>query len=127
MMREHFEHKTLWLDRAIFDYSDRLLGGVAIAMSHDVAETTRLVRPPRGREDSTMQLFRLLQAHEVIIEETREAARAAAASGDDGTNDLLVSEVLRTNEFQVWFVSEQIAGTGLADQDEEAVRSTAKA
>ncbi len=103
------------------------LGGVAIAMSHDVAETTRLVRPPRGREDSTMQLFRLLQAHEVIIEETREAARAAAASGDDGTNDLLVSEVLRTNEFQVWFVSEQIAGTGLADQDEEAVRSTAKA
>jgi starvation-inducible DNA-binding protein len=103
------------------------LGGVAIAMSHDVAETTRVARPPRGREDATMQLFRLLPAHELLIGETRDAARAAAAAGDDGTNDLLVSQVLRTNEFQVWFVSEQIAGTGIADQDEEAARSVAKA
>ncbi len=103
------------------------LGGVAIAMAHDVAETTRITRPPRGREDATMQLFRLLQAHELIIEDTREAARAAAAGGDDGTNDLLISEVLRTNEFQVWFLSEQLAGTGIADKDEEAARSVAKA
>jgi starvation-inducible DNA-binding protein len=103
------------------------LGGVAIAMAADVAETTRVIRPPRGREDATMQLFRLLQTHELIIEETREAARTAAAGGDDGTNDLLVSEVLRANEFQVWFISEQIAGTGIADQDLEASRSAAKA
>jgi starvation-inducible DNA-binding protein len=103
------------------------LGGVAIAMAADVAETTSIARPPRGREDATMQLFRLLQAHELVIEETREAARAAAAGGDDGTNDLLVSEVLRTNEFQVWFVSEQLAGTGIADKDEEAARSVVKA
>ncbi len=102
------------------------LGGVAIAMAPDVAETTRIARAPRGREDATMQVFRLLQAHELIIEEAREAARAAAA-GDDGTNDLLVSEVLSTNEFQVWFISEQIAGTGIADKDEEAARSAAKA
>jgi starvation-inducible DNA-binding protein len=103
------------------------LGGVAIAMAPDVAETTRVTRPPRGREDATMQLFRLLQAHELIIEEAREAARAAAANGDDGTNDLLISEVLRTNEFQVWFVTEQLAGTGLADKDEEASRSEVNA
>jgi DNA-binding ferritin-like protein len=63
------------------------LGGVAIAMAHDVAETTRVARVPRGREDATIQLFRLLQAHELIIDESREAAHAAAASGDDGTND----------------------------------------
>jgi starvation-inducible DNA-binding protein len=75
------------------------LGGVAIAMAHDVAETTHVARVPRGREDTTIQLFRLLQAHELIIDESREAAHAAA-SGDDGTNDLLVSEVLRRNEFQ---------------------------
>jgi starvation-inducible DNA-binding protein len=99
------------------------LGGVAIAMAHDVAETTRITRPPRGREDATVQLFRLLQAHEIIIEEAREAAGAAAARGDDGTNDLLVSQVLRGNEFQVWFISEQIAGTGLADKDEESGRA----
>jgi len=102
------------------------LGGVAIAMAHDVAETTRIARPPRGREDVPMQLFRLLEAHELIIGATREAARAAAASGDDGTNDLLVSEVLRVNEFQVWFISEQIAGAGIADKEEEAARSVSK-
>jgi starvation-inducible DNA-binding protein len=91
------------------------LGGVAIAMAHDVAETTRIPRPPRGREDVNTQLFRLLEAHEAIIAETRELADAADDAGDQGTNDLLVSEVLRTNEFQVWFITEQIAGTGLVD------------
>jgi starvation-inducible DNA-binding protein len=95
------------------------LGGVAIAMAHDVAETTHINRPPRGREDSTVQLFRLIEAHEVIIAETREAAEKAADSGDDGTNDLLISQVLRTNEFQVWFLTEQIAGTGLSDRETE--------
>src|ERR1700690_886375 len=54
------------------------LGGVAIAIAHDVAETARIARPPRGREDVTIQLFRLLQAHELIIDETRKAARSAA-------------------------------------------------
>jgi starvation-inducible DNA-binding protein len=103
------------------------LGGVAIAMAHDVAETTRIARPPRGREDVTVQLFRLVQAHELIIGATREAARAAAAGGDDGTNDLLVSDVLRVNELQVWFVSEHLAGAGIADKDEESARSSAKA
>jgi starvation-inducible DNA-binding protein len=103
------------------------LGGVAIAMAHDVAETTRITRPPRGREDVTVQLFRLVQAHELIIGATREAARAAAAGGDDGTNDLLVSDVLRVNELEVWFVSEHLAGAGIADKDEEAARSAAPA
>jgi starvation-inducible DNA-binding protein len=98
------------------------LGGIAIAMAHDVAETTRIARPPRGREDVTMQLFRLLQAHELIIDATREAAHAAAANGDDGTNDLLVSDVLRVNEFQVWFINEQMAGSGIADQELEAAQ-----
>jgi starvation-inducible DNA-binding protein len=96
------------------------LGGVAIAMAHDVAETTRIPRPPRGREDVNTQLFRLLEAHELIIAETRELAEAADDNGDQGTNDLLVSEVLRTNEFQVWFITEQITGSGLADGEKDA-------
>jgi starvation-inducible DNA-binding protein len=91
------------------------LGGVSIAMAHDVAETTRISRPPRGREDVNTQLFRLLEAHELIIAETRELAEAADQNGDQGTNDLLVSQVLRTNEFQVWFITEQLAGTALAN------------
>ena len=98
------------------------LGGVVIAMAPDVAELTRIHRLPRGPENTTIQLFRLLQAHELIIAETRELAHAAAAEGDDGTNDLLISEVLRQNEFQVWFVSEQLAGTGLAEKDLEGER-----
>ncbi len=98
------------------------LGGVTIAMAPDVAELTRISRPPRGPENSTIQLFRLLQAHELIIAETRELAHTAANEGDDGTNDLLVSQVLRRNEFQIWFVSEQLAGTGIAQRDREADR-----
>jgi starvation-inducible DNA-binding protein len=69
----------------------------------------------------------LLQAHELIIDESRKAAHTAASSGDDGTNDLLVSDVLRRNELQVWFVSEQLAGAGLADKDEEAAGVLVKA
>jgi starvation-inducible DNA-binding protein len=103
------------------------LGGVSIAMAADVAETTRIARPPRGRENVTVQLFRLSEAHELVIGFTREAARTATALGDDGTNDLLISQVLRVNEFQAWFVSEQLAGAGIKDQDEEAARYLKKA
>lgn len=67
------------------------------------------------------------QAHELISAEARDAAHAAAASGDDGTNALLVSDVLRRNELQVWFVFEQLAGVGLADKDREAAGSPVKA
>jgi len=92
------------------------LGGIALAMAPDIAETTRISRPPRGREDVPVQLFRLLQAHELIIAEAREAAHKAQDSGDDGTNDLLVSDVIRGNEFQVWFINEQLAATGVTDE-----------
>jgi len=71
-------------------------------------QMTRVPRPPRGREAAPGQLSRLLEAHEIVIREVRQAARAAADHGDDGTNDLLVSSVLRTNELQVWFLSEHL-------------------
>jgi len=84
------------------------LGGVSLAMAHDVAETTRLTRPPRGRELVPTQLSRLLEAHEAILSYVRGAAAEAAERGDDGTNDLLVSDVIRTNEQQVWFLAEHL-------------------
>src|SRR5437868_11463228 len=74
----------------------QLLGGVSIAMAADVAETTQIERPPRGREEVPVQLSRLLDAHQVIIRESRKLARRAFELGDDGTNDLVVSEVLRS-------------------------------
>jgi starvation-inducible DNA-binding protein len=89
------------------------LGGISVAMAHDVAEMTRIERPPRGREEVPVQLSRLLEAHEIIIKETREAAMQVAAAGDDGTNDLLVSDVLRTHEMQVWFLAEHLVDTPL--------------
>ena len=82
------------------------LGGVSIVMAHDVAEMTLIPRPPRGRDEVAVQLGRLLHAHEIVLEESRAMARQAAEAGDDGTNDLLVSEVIRTNELQAWFVGE---------------------
>jgi starvation-inducible DNA-binding protein len=86
----------------------QLLGGVSIAMAHDVAETTRIERPPRGREEVPVQLSRLLDAHQVIIRHCRTLSRRAVEIGDDGTNDLVVSDVLRPNELQVWFLSEHL-------------------
>jgi starvation-inducible DNA-binding protein len=82
-------------------------------MAADVAEATQIVRPPHGREEAPVQLSRLLDSHQVVIRQTRKLARRASELGDDGTNDLLVSEVLRTNEPQVWFLSEHLVDVPL--------------
>ncbi len=89
------------------------LGGVAVAMAHDVAERTLIPRPPIGREGAPAQLARLLHAHEVVLKEARTMASLAAEAGDDGTNDLLVGHVIRTNELQVWFIGAHLAETHL--------------
>ena len=84
------------------------LGGVCLAMGSDVAETTLIPRPPKGREPVPVQISRLLHAHEIVIKEARTMARQAAEHGDDGTNDLLVSEIVRQNEQQAWFLAEHV-------------------
>src|SRR5262245_29172986 len=94
-----------------------LLGGVSIAMSADVAEMTLIPRPPKGREEVPVQISRLLHAHEIVLEEARAMAREAAEEGDDGTNDLLVSNVIRSNETQVWFVAEHLVDGPLVHAD----------
>lgn len=93
----------------------QLLGGVSLAMAPDIAETTQIERPPRGREEVPVQLSRLLDAHQIIIRQTRKLARRASELGDDGTNDLLVSEVLRGNELQIWFLSEHLVNMPLVE------------
>jgi len=98
----------------------QLLGGVSLAMAADVAESTQIERPPRGREEVPVQLSRLLDAHQVIIRQTRTLARRASELGDDGTNDLVVSEVLRRNELQVWFLSEHLVNVPLVKAEEPA-------
>jgi starvation-inducible DNA-binding protein len=104
----------------------QLLGGVSLAMAADIAETTQIERPPRGREEVPVQLSRLLDAHQVIISEARPLARRASELGDDGTNDLVVSDVLRTNELQVWFLSEHLVNVPLVVAKERSAASGAK-
>src|SRR6266404_1512582 len=86
----------------------QLLGGLSFAMAADVAENTNIPRPPKGREEAPVQISRLLTAHEIVLLGARASARKAAEMGDDATNDLLVSNVIRTNEMQVWFLAEHL-------------------
>lgn len=104
----------------------QLLGGVSIAMAADVAETTIIPRPPRGREEVPVQISRLLEAHEFILKEARAMAREAIEVGDDGTNDLLVSDVIRTNELQVWFLSEHLVAMPLSHPEQAKTASSGR-
>ncbi len=113
---KHYEEQ----DELVDSIAERiqLLGGVSIAMAADVAETTQIQRPPRGREEVPVQISRLLDAHQIIIGDVRKLAKRADQLGDDGTNDLVVSEVLRTNELQTWFLSEHLVNVPLVEAKE---------
>lgn len=112
--------------RRIYELVDALaeriqtLGGISLAMAPDVAETTIIPRLPRGRQEVPVQISRLLHGHEVILLETRSMAKQASEIDDDGTNDLLVSEVIRTNELQVWFLSEHVVSEPLVHATKRA-------
>jgi starvation-inducible DNA-binding protein len=103
---KHYEQQSELVD----SIAERIqmLGGISLAMAHDVAETTIIPRPPKGREEVPVQISRLLHAHEIILKEARAMARQAQDRDDDGTNDLIVSDIIRTNEMQVWFVAEHV-------------------
>lgn len=120
---KHFAEQVELVD----DLAERVqtLGGVSIAMGADSAERTRIERPPLGRESPPVQLSRLIAAHELIIVEARKAARRAEELGDDGTNDMLVGDIVRTNELQAWFLSEHLANMPLTrSSSTEERRST---
>lgn len=103
---KHFDEQAELVD----SIAERIqsLGGLSYAMAADVAENTNIPRPPKGREEVPVQISRLLNAHEIILLDSRASAKKATEMGDDGTNDLLVSDVIRTNEMQVWFLSEHL-------------------
>jgi starvation-inducible DNA-binding protein len=89
----------------------QMLGGVAIADPRHVAEITKIERPPNGVEEVPVMIGRLLSAHETIITELRDAIERTEKNGDSGTNDLLMGDVLRLHEAQVWFLSEHLVDT----------------
>ena len=92
-----------------------MLGGISVAMAHDVAEMARVKQAPRGREETPVMISRLLEAHEMMLMDARSRAREASELGDEGTNDLLVSNLVRTHEMQVWFLSEHLVNMPLTD------------
>src|SRR5262245_5881265 len=104
---EQLELVDLMAERA------QTLGGIAVADPRHVAEVTNIPRPPNGAEEVPAMVSRLLEAHEVIIAEARKGADKAAQVGDQGTNDVLISDVLRTNELQTWFIAEHLVDTPL--------------
>jgi starvation-inducible DNA-binding protein len=122
---KHYEEQNELVDTI----AERIqsLGGISLAMAGDVAETTLIPRPPRGREEVPVQISRLLEAHEIILKEARTMAKQADQDGDDGTNDILVSDVIRTNELQVWFVAEHVVDVPLVKSDESPKGESAKA
>jgi starvation-inducible DNA-binding protein len=89
------------------------LGGVAVGDTRHVAEITSIPRPPDGVEEVPAMLSRLLEAHETILADAHDAAARTAELGDDGTNDVLVSQVIRTGELQAWFLAEHLVDTPL--------------
>ena len=103
---KHFDEQSSLVD----EIAERiqLLGGISVAMAADVVELTGIERPPQGRETASVQVSRLIKAHERILVHARKAGHKAEEGGDCGTNDLLVSSVVRTNELQVWFLSEHL-------------------
>jgi starvation-inducible DNA-binding protein len=86
----------------------QILGGVSIAMGGDVAQLTKIQPPPRGREEVPVQISRLLEAHKHITQSCHDIAEAADKVGDDGTNDMVVSDILRANELQSWFIGQHL-------------------
>src|SRR5215469_2607250 len=108
---KHYEEQNEIVDKIAERI--QLLGGISLAMGADIAETTQIERPPRGREEVPVQISRLLDAHQIVIGQCRKLAKRAQTIGDDGTNDLVVSDVLRTNELQQWFLNEHLVNVPL--------------
>ena len=93
----------------------QMLGGISVGDPRHAAELTSIPRPPDGVEEAPVMIDRLLDGHEIIIEKVRAAIDKSEMSGDWGTNDLLMSDVLRRNEMQVWFLAEHIVPVPLVE------------
>jgi starvation-inducible DNA-binding protein len=84
------------------------LGGIAVGDPRHAAELTTIPRPPDGAEEVAVMIDRTLHAHEIVIEKVRVAIDRTEQAGDWGSNDVLMSDVLRRHELQVWFLAEHV-------------------
>ncbi|TME79971.1 MAG: DNA starvation/stationary phase protection protein [Chloroflexi bacterium] len=91
------------------------LGGIAVGDPRHAAELTTIDRAPNGAEEVAAMIDRTLEAHETIIEKVRDAIEKTEKSRDMGSNDLLMGDVLRRHELQVWFLAEHIVDVPLTE------------
>ena len=109
LLDKHYDEQTELID--LLAERVQTLGGVAVADPRHVAEITTIPRPPNGAEEVPAMLSRLLEAHEIVITKIRDAITRTTANRDDGTNDMLMGDVLRRHELQVWFLAEHLVDT----------------
>ncbi|HEX5039946.1 MAG TPA: DNA starvation/stationary phase protection protein [Candidatus Limnocylindria bacterium] len=91
------------------------LGGIAVGDPRHAAELTTIERAPDGAEDVPAQITRLLRAHETIIAKVRDGIDTTEKSKDWGSNDILMGDVLRRHELQVWFLAEHLVDVPLVE------------
>ena len=93
----------------------QMLGGISVGDPRHASELTSIPRPRDGAEEVPVVLSRLLDAHERIIDKVRAGIDATEQSGDWGSNDLLMSDLLRRHEMQVWFIAEHVVEVPLVE------------
>ena len=103
---KHAEEQTEIID--ILAERVQSLGGIAVGDPRHAAELTTIPRPPDGAEEVGVMIDRTLHAHEIVIEKVRAGIKATEESEDWGSNDILMSDVLRRHELQVWFIAEHV-------------------
>ena len=106
----HYDQHCEWMD-AIGERV-RILGGVSRILACDVHEESRLTSTPSGVESAHLQLARLVDSHEFFLEEARPMTKEASDRGDEGTSDLIVSQLIRGHEAQRWFVTRHLDSRG---------------
>jgi starvation-inducible DNA-binding protein len=110
---KHAEEQTELID--LIAERVQSLGGIAVGDPRHAAELTTIDRPPNGSEDVPAMIHRLLDAHETIIEKVRDAIDKTEKAKDWGSNDMLMGDVLRRHELQVWFVAEHVVDLPLVE------------
>jgi len=93
----------------------QMLGGIAVGDPRHAAELTTIDRAPDGAEDVPAMITRLLEAHRTIIGKVRDGIETTEKGKDWGTNDLLMGDVLRRHEMQVWFLAEHLVDLPLTE------------
>ena len=108
---KHAEEQTEIID--LLAERVQSLGGIAVGDPRHAAELTTIPRPPDGAEEVQVMIDRTLRAHETIIKKVRAAIKTTEESEDWGSNDVLMSDVLRRHELQVWFLAEHVVDVPL--------------